>query len=169
MEIIIGFILGLIFMIGIFIAYIYIPLSNYNYATSSKKEYYVNESTHTPPQPDIATQLNAPVSDPIPTPSIPNPDVLILPNGVQVPKTKIIGSEEICKAKKLEMTYYMTRNNSTLGLPSKQIILEPEIGYDPIRDDCVYPIQTYGPTAKTWLSKNIRIPLKYVQNMKLQQ
>ncbi|MEX0595376.1 MAG: hypothetical protein WD512_02670, partial [Candidatus Paceibacterota bacterium] len=93
MEIIIGFILGLIFMIGIFIAYIYIPLSNYNYSTSSNKEYYVNESTHTPPQPDIATKLNAPISSDTavatstttaitsPTPSIANGDVVVLPNG----------------------------------------------------------------------------------------
>ena len=165
MEIIIGCILGIIFLIGIFIPYVYIPLSNFSY--SAKKEYYVNESTHTPPQDKIATHLNAPVP-PVTTNPVAG-DVVILPNGEQVPKTVILGSEEICNAKKLHMTYYMTRNNSTLGLPSKQIILEPEIAYDPIRKDCVYPIQAYSPTAKNWLSKNIRIPLKYVQNMKLQE
>ena len=159
MEIIIGFIIGLIFLIGIFIPYIFIPLGNYS------RENYINESSHTPPQENIATALNAPV--PIDTTNPVAGDMVILPNGVQVPKPVISGYEELCNTKKLNVTYYLTRNNSSLGIPSKQIVMEPGIAYDPIRQDCVYPIQTYSPNTNTWVSKNMRIPTKYVQNMKL--
>jgi hypothetical protein len=162
MEIIIGFIIGLIFLISIFIPYIFLPLGEY---AKLPNENYVNESTHTLPQENIATALNAPVP-----PDTTNPvagDMVILPNGEQVPKSVITGYEQMCNSKKLNVTYYMTRNQSSLGLPSKQIIMEPGIAYDPIRQDCVYPIQTYSPNTNTWISKNMRIPTKYVQNMKL--
>lgn len=166
MEIIIGFIIGLIFLIGIFIPYIFMPLGNYARLPSSSAETYINEPTRTPPQLNIATALNAPV--PIDKTNPVAGDMVILPNGVQVPKPVVSGYEEMCNAKKLNVTYYLTRNSTSLGIPSKQIIMEPGIAYDPIRSDCVYPIQTYSPNTNTWVNKNMRIPTKYVQNMKLQ-
>lgn len=100
-------------------------------------------------------------------PSPPEEDMVILPTGERIPKSVIVGYEQICNDKRLNASTYLSRNSSALGLPSSQVMLEPgKIAFDPIRKDCVYPIQAYNPATRQWSPKNMRVGVGILQHFR---
>jgi cytoskeletal protein RodZ len=133
----------------------------------------------TQPVPTTPTQTGStPVIPPITpgpstgpgTPEVPpspsSEDMVILPTGERMPKSVIAGFEMICNDKRMNASTYLSKNSSMFGLPSSQIMLESGIAYDPIRKDCVYPIQAYNPSSRQWSPKNMRINVGILQHFK---
>ena len=128
-----------------------------------------SSTTQTGSTPVIPSITPGPSTGPLPPvtpPSPPMEDMVILPTGERMPKSVIVGYEQVCNDKRMNATEYLSRNSSALGLPSSQIMLEPGIAFDPIRKDCVYPIQAYNSTSRQWSPKNMRIPVGIIQNFK---